>query len=318
MMMPVMNGSRAHRPTARRAGHRGDPDPGRERRTSISPAAPTPSSTSPSGADVLARGEQLLARRAGGFDVTPLATGIPGLDLVLGGGFEPGLRRRPRRPARAPARRSWPSRSASRPPRRNTRPSTTRPCRSRTPSSSKHLEPFAFFDPEPSARRVEHIHLGDLLREPAGGLEPWSPRWSARRCEDQPAVVVIDSAKLLRDFAGETRAAGGALRPDQSHRAHRCGAVAAGRVDARGDGKRRRVLPRRRHHPARLRAPRARRPPLAAGGEAARRPAPRGQTHVPHQLERHRGLLSHRDPHRDGHDTTRWPDLQRHARPGRR
>ena len=51
--------------------------------------------------------------------------------------------------------------------------------------------------------RVEYIHLGDFLR-PArpGGLEPLVSEVVRKTMEEEPAVVVIDSAKTLRDFAG--------------------------------------------------------------------------------------------------------------------
>jgi circadian clock protein KaiC len=68
----------------------------------------------------------------------------------------------------------------------------------------RHLEQFTFFDPEALGARVEHIHLGDFLR-PArpDGLEPLVSEIVRKTLEEEPAVVVIDSAKMLRDFADE-------------------------------------------------------------------------------------------------------------------
>ncbi len=68
----------------------------------------------------------------------------------------------------------------------------------------RHLEPFAFFDPQALGERVEHIHLGDFLR-PAGGdgLEPLLSEIVRKTLAEEPSVVVIDSAKMLRDFADE-------------------------------------------------------------------------------------------------------------------
>lgn len=68
----------------------------------------------------------------------------------------------------------------------------------------RHLEPFTFFEPELLGTRVEHIHLGDFLRgERGAGLEPLVSEVLRKVLEAQPALVVIDSAKMLRDFAGE-------------------------------------------------------------------------------------------------------------------
>ena len=68
----------------------------------------------------------------------------------------------------------------------------------------RHLEPFTFFDPAALGSRVEHIHLGDFLR-PArpDGLEPLVSEIVRKTLEEEPAVVVVDSAKMLRDFADE-------------------------------------------------------------------------------------------------------------------
>jgi circadian clock protein KaiC len=66
----------------------------------------------------------------------------------------------------------------------------------------RHLEQFAFFDPGALGTTVEHIHLGDFLRPPrGGGLEPLVSEIVRKTLEEEPAVVVIDSAKMLRDFA---------------------------------------------------------------------------------------------------------------------
>ena len=69
----------------------------------------------------------------------------------------------------------------------------------------RHLEPFTFFDAGSLGSRVEHIHLGDFLRPCARrtGWSPWSRRSCGRRWMRSPPLVVIDSAKMLRDFADE-------------------------------------------------------------------------------------------------------------------
>ena len=68
----------------------------------------------------------------------------------------------------------------------------------------RHLEQFTFFDPQALGTRVEYIHLGDFLR-PAGqhGLEPLVSEIVRKTLEEEPAIVVVDSAKMLRDFADE-------------------------------------------------------------------------------------------------------------------
>ena len=68
----------------------------------------------------------------------------------------------------------------------------------------RYLEQFSFFDPEALGARVEHIHLGDFLR-PArqDGLEPLVSEIVRKTLDEEPAIVVVDSAKMLRDFAGE-------------------------------------------------------------------------------------------------------------------
>jgi circadian clock protein KaiC len=81
----------------------------------------------------------------------------------------------------------------------------------------RHLEPFTFFDAASLGSRVEHIHLGDFLRPGRpGGLEPIVLEIVRKTLEEEPSVVVIDSAKMLRDFADE-RALRGALYDLTAH-----------------------------------------------------------------------------------------------------
>jgi circadian clock protein KaiC len=134
--------------------------------------------------------------------VTLLATGISGLDMVLGGGLEPGavvvLAGPPGTGKTIMAQQIC---FAAATPQHKAIYYTTLS----EPHSKlvEHLQPFAFFEPQALGSRVEHIHLGDLLRASAAGLEPVLSEVVRRALEDRPAVVVIDSAKLLRDFAGE-------------------------------------------------------------------------------------------------------------------
>lgn len=67
-----------------------------------------------------------------------------------------------------------------------------------------YLDSFDFFDRNALEERVEFIHLGDILLQERGpDDDPLGPAITeiVRTCfEDRPAVVVIDSAKSLRDF----------------------------------------------------------------------------------------------------------------------
>jgi circadian clock protein KaiC len=68
----------------------------------------------------------------------------------------------------------------------------------------RHLEPFAFFDPESLGTTVEYIHLGSfLVPRHEDGLEPLVSEIVRKTLEEEPAVVVVDSTKMLRDFADE-------------------------------------------------------------------------------------------------------------------
>ena len=67
-----------------------------------------------------------------------------------------------------------------------------------------YLEPFHFFDRSQLEERVEFVHLGDIMLEKRGPAD--DPLGAVlteivRVCfEEKPAVIVIDSAKTLRDF----------------------------------------------------------------------------------------------------------------------
>jgi len=69
----------------------------------------------------------------------------------------------------------------------------------------RHLEPFSFFDPHALGETVEHVHLGDLLRDARrNGLEPLVSEVVRKALDSEPVIVVIDSAKMLHDFVDET------------------------------------------------------------------------------------------------------------------
>jgi circadian clock protein KaiC len=135
--------------------------------------------------------------------VKRMSTGVPGLDLILNGGLEPGavvvvagapgtgktiLAQQVCFAAGTSGHKGVYYTTVSEPDTKLVR----------------HLEPFTFFDARSLGSRVEYIHLGDFLR-PArpGGLEPLVSEIVRKTLEEEPAVVVVDSAKMLRDFADE-------------------------------------------------------------------------------------------------------------------
>ncbi|GLZ38884.1 ATPase domain-containing protein [Actinokineospora sp. NBRC 105648] len=68
----------------------------------------------------------------------------------------------------------------------------------------EHLEPFAFYAADSLGPLVEYLHLGELIRQDdAGGLAAVVSEIVRKVALEHPSVVVVDSAKVLRDFAGE-------------------------------------------------------------------------------------------------------------------
>ncbi|HET7044016.1 MAG TPA: ATPase domain-containing protein [Gaiellaceae bacterium] len=71
----------------------------------------------------------------------------------------------------------------------------------------RYLEPFDFFDAGALAERVEFVNLESLLVDEAGrdgdALGPALTELVRACFERQPSLVVLDSAKALRDFADE-------------------------------------------------------------------------------------------------------------------
>jgi circadian clock protein KaiC len=65
----------------------------------------------------------------------------------------------------------------------------------------RHLEQFTFFDPASLGATIEHIHLGDFLTpERQDGLTSMVSEIVRKTLDEEPSVVVIDSAKMLIDF----------------------------------------------------------------------------------------------------------------------
>ena len=130
-------------------------------------------------------------------------TGVPGLDLLLGGGLVPGavviVAGAPGTGKTILAQQlCFASGTAEH---RCVFYTTVSESHSKLVS---HLEEFSFFDPAALGTRVEYIHLGDFLRTPLrGGLESLVSEIVRKTLDEEPSIVVIDSAKMLRDFADE-------------------------------------------------------------------------------------------------------------------
>jgi circadian clock protein KaiC len=135
--------------------------------------------------------------------VRRLKTGVPGLDVVLGGGLEAGavtvLAGAPGTGKTILAQQLCFA-NASEDHRAVYYTTLSEP----HSKLVRHLEQFDFFVPEALAARVEYLHLGDLIRkDPPGGLEPLVSEVVRKAMEEEPALVVIDSARALRDFTSE-------------------------------------------------------------------------------------------------------------------
>ncbi|WP_433789701.1 RAD55 family ATPase [Actinoplanes sp. CA-252034] len=67
-----------------------------------------------------------------------------------------------------------------------------------------HLRGFAFFHPEFLGPKIEYVHLGDKLRDVgAEALEPLIGEVVRKALDDEPVLVVIDSTKMLQDFVND-------------------------------------------------------------------------------------------------------------------
>ena len=129
-----------------------------------------------------------------------LTTGIAGLDTVLGGGFEPGsvvvLAGAPGTGKTILAQQMCFANATAE--RRAVYYTTLSEPHSKL---VRHLEPFTFFDASRLGPQVEFVHLGDLVRaDGAVGLEAVVAEVVRRAIETRPALLVIDSAKMLGDF----------------------------------------------------------------------------------------------------------------------
>lgn len=132
-----------------------------------------------------------------------LTTGVPGLDVVLGGGLEAGsttvLAGAPGTGKTIVAQQMCFANATE----------AHRAVYYTTMSEPhskliRHLEKFKFFHADQLETRVEYLHLGDLLRRQSPHpLESLVDEIAHKAVDEQPTLVVIDSAKALRDFADD-------------------------------------------------------------------------------------------------------------------
>ena len=132
-----------------------------------------------------------------------MATGIPGLDLVLDGGLEHGsvvVMAGPPGIGKTIMAQQMSFAKAT-PEHKSVYYTTIAETHTKL---VKHLEQFTFFDPPALSGRVEFIHLGGFLQPGhTQGLQPLVSEIARKVLDEEPAVVVVDSTKMLRDFADE-------------------------------------------------------------------------------------------------------------------
>ena len=216
----------AHPAAAERPRDGGHSDPGRRPAIRVSRAPRTWSCPSRTAAAPRRGGVSALLTRKDVTRLKLMLTGIAGLDLVLNGGLERGsvvvLAGAPGTGKTILAQQICFAKATA----------AHKAVYYTTVSEPhtklvRHLEPFAFFDPESLGTTVEYIHLGSFLRpaEPgragAAGLGD-RPENAGGRARHRGGRQHQDAARLCR----RTRAALRALRPDQPHRPHRHGAAA--------------------------------------------------------------------------------------------
>jgi circadian clock protein KaiC len=135
--------------------------------------------------------------------LTRLPTGIAGLDLALNGGLEPGsvvvVAGAPGTGKTILAQQMCFARAT-----------TEHKCIYYTTMSEphnklvRHLKDFAFFDPESLGPKVQYIHMGDFLgASRKDGLEALTSEIVRKTLDEEPSIVVVDSAKMLGDFTSK-------------------------------------------------------------------------------------------------------------------
>jgi circadian clock protein KaiC len=132
-----------------------------------------------------------------------LATGVPGLDVVLNGGLEFGgvvILAGPPGAGKTIMAQQMSFANATKEHKSVYYTTIAEP----HTKLIRHLQPFAFYDPAALDTRVEFIHLGGFLQPGSTDrLQPMVAEIVRKVLDEEPALVVIDSSKMLRDFADE-------------------------------------------------------------------------------------------------------------------
>jgi circadian clock protein KaiC len=69
-----------------------------------------------------------------------------------------------------------------------------------------HVQGFEFFDKAALVSRVEFINLGEMLQSSSDGLTSMVDEIVRKCLDEQPSLIIIDSAKALRDYSDDHRA----------------------------------------------------------------------------------------------------------------
>ena len=68
-----------------------------------------------------------------------------------------------------------------------------------------HVQGFSFFESAALVSRVEFINLGDMLQASPDGLNSMVDEIIRKCVDEQPSIMVVDSAKALRDYSKDHR-----------------------------------------------------------------------------------------------------------------